>query len=122
VYGTFSTWIGAPEKNRAWELLTNAKKCFDMVAGEGQLPRAVLDSAARQLADCESSDWFWWPGDYNPAAAVNSFDRLYRSKLENLYRLLALPVPPELAQPIGGGGQGADGAGTMRRAVVVERP
>jgi alpha-amylase/alpha-mannosidase (GH57 family) len=29
VYGTLSTWIGDPDKNRAWELLVNAKRHFD---------------------------------------------------------------------------------------------
>ena len=29
VYGTFSVWIGHPAKNRAWELLIDAKKAVD---------------------------------------------------------------------------------------------
>ena len=31
VYGTFSTWIGAPDKNRAWDLLSSAKSSYDLV-------------------------------------------------------------------------------------------
>ena len=50
-----------------------------------------------QLASCESSDWFWWFGDYNPAHSVASFDRLFRHNLTELYRLLKLP-PPEICR------------------------
>ncbi|MDD5242365.1 MAG: glycoside hydrolase family 57 protein, partial [Sulfuricella sp.] len=37
VYGTFSTWIGSPDKNRAWDLLCAAKLSFDLVMGSGRL-------------------------------------------------------------------------------------
>src|SRR5262249_46341271 len=29
VHGSFSTWIGSPDKNRAWDLLCAAKQAFD---------------------------------------------------------------------------------------------
>ena len=64
---------------------------------------------------CESSDWFWWFGDYNPSQAVTSFDKLYRRNLINLYHLLKLPPPSQLHLPISRGSQDAEG-GTMRRA------
>jgi alpha-amylase/alpha-mannosidase (GH57 family) len=68
------------------------------------------------LADCEGSDWFWWFGDYNPSASVASFDRLYRAKLANLYRLIELPVPATLSEPISRGHGDPEGGGSMRRA------
>ena len=37
VYGTFSTWIGHPDKNRAWDLLCAAKQTYDLVVGSGRL-------------------------------------------------------------------------------------
>ena len=73
--------------------------------------------ATRQLAICESSDWFWWFGDYNPAAAVESFDRLYRGNLARLYRLLKLEPPAQLDIPLSSGAETiASTSGTMRRA------
>jgi len=116
VYGNFATWIGSPDKNRAWDLLAAAKQGFDRVLAEGRLSPERLDAARRQLADCEGSDWFWWFGDYNPAEAVTSFDRLFRIKLSNLYRELQLPVPAELAEPISRGGGNPEAGGMMRRA------
>jgi len=116
VYGNLATWIGAPEKNRAWDLLCAAKQSFDLVAVSGRLNAQELADATGQLADCEASDWFWWFGDYNPSESVLAFDRLYRQKLGNLYRLLKLPVPAELDAPVSQGGGQAELGGAMRRA------
>jgi len=117
VHGTLATWIGDPAKNAAWDLLCEAKDAFDRVVVEGPLDEAQVSAAERQLALCESSDWFWWFGDYNPADAVGQFDRLYRRQLANLYRLLKLDPPESLSRPLSAGGGGvAEHGGTMRRA------
>jgi len=116
VYGSLSTWIGDPDKNRAWDLLCAAKQGYDLVVGSGRLTAAEARAAEAQLAVCESSDWFWWFGDYNPSQAVASFDRLFRHNLASLYRLLRLPVPAQLAVPLSAGSDSAAGDGTMRRA------
>jgi len=115
VYGNFSTWIGSPDKNHAWDLLCMAKQSYDMVMAGGRLSAAEKIAAEKQLCSCESSDWFWWFGDYNPSHAVESFDRLYRHNLMHLYNLLKLPVPANLNYPISQGGGAAESGGTMRR-------
>ena len=116
VYGNFSTWIGSPDKNRAWDLLCVAKQSFDMVMSSGRLSPAEQEAAERQLCSCESSDWFWWFGDYNPAHSVASFDHLFRHNLSELYRLLKLPPPLNLSEPISHGGGSPEAGGAMRRA------
>lgn len=113
VYGTFSTWIGERAKNRAWELLCEAKHVYDRYLGA--LSDAERAAAARQLASCEASDWFWWPGDYNPSASVASFDELYRRNLANLYVLLRQPVPEHLNHPLSEGSTQSETSGAMRR-------
>ena len=100
VYGSFSTWIGSKDKNRGWDLLCEAKKMFDKVLKTGNLNAIEQQLCENQLAVCEGSDWFWWLGDYNSATSVNSFDRLYRRNLSNLYVLLKQPVPNDLLSPI----------------------
>ena len=120
VYGNFSTWIGSGDKNRAWDLLCAAKQGLDLVKASGRLGGERLAEAERQLADCEGSDWFWWFGDYNPSGSVASFDRLYRAKLANLYRLMELPVPAALSEPISRGHGEPEGGGSMRRANAME--
>ena len=119
VNGDFSTWIGSPEKNHAWDLLCSAKQNFDLVVASGRLSQAQCNAALRQLAVCEASDWFWWPGPHNPQHTVEAFDELYRENLSSLYRLLDLPVPSALGQPISHGGGHPEAGGTMRRTQVA---
>ncbi|MGH8269895.1 MAG: glycoside hydrolase, partial [Steroidobacteraceae bacterium] len=116
VHGTLATWMGDPAKNRGWDLLCDAKIAFDGVMASGALDVAQRTAVERQLALCESSDWFWWFGDYNPAEAVSQFDSLYRRQLVVLYRLLGLPPPESLAQPISVGRGSPEHGGVMRRA------
>ena len=116
VYGNFSTWIGSPDKNRAWDLLCVVKQSFDMVMSSGRLNPSEQEAAERQLCSCESSDWFWWFGDYNPSHSVASFDRLFRHNLTELYRLLKLSPPLNLLEPISQGGGSPESGGSMRRA------
>ncbi|HTJ97017.1 MAG TPA: glycoside hydrolase family 57 protein [Rhodocyclaceae bacterium] len=118
VYGTLSTWVGDTAKNHAWDLLAMAKATYDRVMVAGTLTAGQRIEAENQLAICESSDWFWWFGDYNPGPSVASFDQLYRRNLANLYRCLQLTPPATLDVPISAGSSdaGAEGGGTMRRA------
>jgi alpha-amylase/alpha-mannosidase (GH57 family) len=116
VYGDLTTWIGSADKNAAWDLLASAKQAYDQVVSAGTLAPAGLEAAERQLSVCESSDWFWWFGDYNSAQSVTGFDRLYRDNLAELYRLLGLAVPANLSLPISRGSVSAEGDGSMRRA------
>ena len=116
VYGTFSTWIGDPDKNRAWDLLCAAKQSYDLVMASGRLKAEERRAAEEQLAVCESSDWFWWFGDYNPPQVVAQFDRLYRLNLRRLYELLTLPPPAQLNESLSRGGGAPEAGGTMRRA------
>ena len=115
VYGSFSTWIGSEDKNRGWDYLVEAKHAYDRRIGE--LAPDGQARAARQLAVCEGSDWFWWFGDYNPAGSVSDFERLYRTQLRELYRLLGVAAPQTLDIPLSRGGGHAENAGTMRRNV-----
>jgi len=116
VYGNFSTWIGSPDKNHAWDMLCAVKQSFDMVMDSGRLSQAEQDAAEKQLCSCESSDWFWWFGDYNPSHSVASFDHLFRHNLTELYHLLKLLPPASLSEPISKGVGHPETGGAMRRA------
>ena len=109
VYGDFSTWMGDAAKNRAWDWLVKAKQAFDAASPAHQAAAQPL------LMSCESSDWFWWFGDYNPADAVASFDTVYRQKLKRLYQTLDLAPPDYLGEPLCRGGGATESGGVMRR-------
>ncbi|MGH8221118.1 MAG: glycoside hydrolase [Steroidobacteraceae bacterium] len=118
VHGTLGTWMGDAAKNAAWDLLCDAKIAYDEALAHGLSSPGAREAAQRQLALCESSDWFWWFGDYNPPETVRQFDELYRRQLGNLYRLLARPAPEALARPIAVGRGDMEHGGVMRRATA----
>jgi alpha-amylase/alpha-mannosidase (GH57 family) len=113
VFGTFSTWIGEPDKNRGWEMLIEAKHLFDRVAP--RLEPEQRQAAERQLAICEGSDWCWWFGGYNPSESVRDFDRLYRLHLAYLYQLLGETPPDYLKHAFSHGGGDPATGGVMRK-------
>jgi alpha-amylase/alpha-mannosidase (GH57 family) len=113
VYGTFSTWIGEKDKNRAWDMLVDAKKVYDRVVNEGKLNDDELRHAEMQMATCESSDWFWWFGEYNAAESVAAFDEQFRLHLANLYQLLHVEPPDYLSMAFSFGSLEAVKSGTM---------
>ncbi|MCX4186812.1 glycoside hydrolase family 57 protein [Methylophaga sp. OBS4] len=115
VFGTYSTWIGDPDKNRGWDLLCQAKQTFDEVMAREQFDDETKLALERQLAICEGSDWFWWFGDYNAADSVSDFERLYRLHLSNLYQMLGEEVPQVLSEVVSHGGGTMEQSGTMRR-------
>lgn len=114
VYGTLSTWIGDPDKNRGWEMLVDAKKVFDKTVAEKKFSESERKALELQLATCEGSDWFWWFGDYNPGQAVSDFEQLFRRQLSELYHLLGV-TPPEYLKQVFARGSGDPAAGGAMR-------
>ncbi|GDX85326.1 hypothetical protein LBMAG43_13680 [Methylococcaceae bacterium] len=117
VYGTFSTWVGDPDKNRGWYMLGDVKKMFDRVTTAKEFDAKLREKAELQLAVCEGSDWFWWFGDYNPSDAVSSFEAQFRLNLANLYYLLGEEPPAYLALSFTQGSGAPANGGTMRQGM-----
>ncbi len=115
VYGTLCTWIGDPDKNRAWDMLAEAKSVYDAALARGDLTLERQSQLERQLAVCEGSDWFWWFGDYNPGETVSDFERLFRLQLTHLYRLLEVEPPKYLFSVFAHGRGRPEMGGVMRK-------
>lgn len=98
INGDFQTWIGAPEKNRAWEELIRAHNAYSGTVS--LLDDEKVKAAYNELLIAEGSDWFWWFGDTNFTPHIEDFDILFRSHLRAVYENLSLPVPSSLDQPI----------------------
>ena len=105
----------AADKNHGWDILIEAKRCFDNVVASGKLNKKQLAAAEQQLAVCEGSDWFWWFGDYNPAETVSDFEHLYRTHLARLYTLLGQTPPNSLSMEVSHGSGAPEHGGAMRR-------
>lgn len=97
VDGSFTTWIGDPVKNRAWDLLTEARQ---VLASCAEATEENNPEAWEALYAAEGSDWFWWFGEGHSSNQDAMFDQLFREHLATLYQALNKPVPPELRQPV----------------------
>ncbi len=121
----FSTWIGEPEENRAWNLLRKVRQDLASTGVPAPDPEKGLPYKAtsrqkdlydawQEMYAAEGSDWFWWYGQDQNSGADQIFDRNFILHLKNVYRYLNQAgikiAQPELKQIIqtqpqkGGGG------------------
>jgi alpha-amylase/alpha-mannosidase (GH57 family) len=101
INANFNVWIGAPEDNKSWDYLNEARQFYDRAAPKADPEKAKL--AFEELLIAEGSDWNWWYGPEHHSANDRDFDELYRKHLSNVYQLLGAEVPLYLVQPIAGG-------------------
>ncbi|MGB3519731.1 MAG: hypothetical protein WBA43_24985 [Elainellaceae cyanobacterium] len=97
VDGSFTTWIGDPAKNKAWDLLTEARQ---VLARHPEATEENNPEAWEALYAAEGSDWFWWFGEGHSSNQDAMFDQLFREHLAAIYYALNEPVPPAVQQPI----------------------
>lgn len=95
VDGSFTTWIGDPAKNRAWDLLNKARQLVAKYPEETEEKNPELWEA---LYAAEGSDWFWWFGEGHSSNQDAMFDQLFREHLCCIYKALNHPIPEELFQ------------------------
>ena len=72
-------WIGAPEDNRAWDYLYNARNFYAQAAPAASEAQRQL--AFEEILIAEGSDWNWWYGPEHHSANDREFDELYRKHL-----------------------------------------
>ena len=126
ILGDFTTWIGDPEHNRAWDALRRAREHLqgrttvfateetDQISQTapvrplGPLWQNRLQQARRALYAAEGSDWFWWYSHRNRSDQDALFDRLFRHTLAAIYEALGDEPPAWLAEPIYQAVQAAD--------------
>src|SRR5579864_2923927 len=100
IHANFNVWIGAPEDNRAWDYLYQARNFYAQAAQTASEEQRKL--ALEELFIAEGSDWNWWYGPEHHSANDRDFDELYRKHLSNVYQALGAAPPDSLAQPITG--------------------
>lgn len=98
IHGTFDTWVGDVEKNRAWELIFKTRR--DAAAYLQNVDEGISEKIRYHFLASECSDWFWWYGVDHVSDFVQEFDGLFRSHLIEIYRLLDRPIPAEILEPI----------------------
>lgn len=96
----FNLWIGDPIKNRAYDYLYGTRKDLIEALESGNYSKEVLDAAWNEIYMVQSSDWFWWYGEPNDSGQDDLFDFLFREHLQNVYKILQIPVPDYLKTPL----------------------
>ena len=91
-----ATWVGHPEKNRAWDLLAETRAAVARARGAPDF----ADPAWRAVFAAEGSDWFWWFGDDHPTAHAAEFDAGFRRKLRAAWHAAGRAPPAVLTEPI----------------------
>ena len=94
----FKIWIGHPEDNRGWDLLSHTRS--RLVECTPTLPPDRAQAAWNELYAAEGSDWFWWYGDDFDTAYKEEFDRLFRTHLRNVWTLAGIAPPDLFNQPL----------------------
>lgn len=97
VDGSFTTWIGDPAKNRAWDMLTAAR---DTLARHPEATEESNPEVWEAMDAAEGSDWFWWFGEGHSSNHDAIFDQLFREHLIAVYQLLGEPIPDEIRRPV----------------------
>jgi alpha-amylase/alpha-mannosidase (GH57 family) len=98
INANFNVWIGAPEDNRSWDYLCQARNFYSQASES--CSAAQQKTAFEELLIAEGSDWNWWYGPEHHSANDREFDELYRKHLSNVYQILGATPPDYLAQPI----------------------
>lgn len=93
IYANFTTWMGHPEKNSAWKLLADAH-------GRHSSRPEASEQAVKELRIAEGSDWFWWYGDDHFSLQSDTFDKLFRGHVANVYELMGEKIPSDVTRPI----------------------
>ena len=101
INANFNVWIGAPEDNKAWDYLYQARNFYAQAEAGATAKQRKL--AFEEILIAEGSDWNWWYGPEHHSANDRDFDELYRKHLSNVYQALGGIPPDYLAQPIMGG-------------------
>lgn len=114
--GDFGTWIGVEEKNRAWDLLIEARRMLQKVASVAEY--SAVEKAMSHILIAEGSDWFWWFGE-GDSPDLRRFDSLFRERIRAVYSSIGIDAPANLDEPIV---KKHDGVRLVRRPLALISP
>ncbi|MFC1855710.1 alpha-amylase/alpha-mannosidase [Thermodesulfobacteriota bacterium] len=95
----FRIWIGHEEDNKAWDLLSEARRALKEYETSVREPdkktKEDIEMAWKEIYIAEGSDWCWWYGDDHSSENDAAFDQLFREHLKNVYLFIGMQ-PPEI--------------------------
>ncbi|MDE1171947.1 MAG: glycoside hydrolase family 57 protein [Verrucomicrobium sp.] len=96
----FDIWIGDPEENKGWDWLGRTRAFLVHALSQKHFPIEKVEAAWWEIYAAEGSDWFWWYGPDFTTDCDFLFDDLFRTHLQNVYRILGAEPPAYLSVPI----------------------
>ena len=97
---SLDTWIGDPEHNVAWDLLSETRDWLDAQSQQRTGGSEQVALAWREILITEGSDWFWWFSRKHDSGMDQIWDNQFRLHLRNVYKLMGARAPARLFQPI----------------------
>lgn len=98
INGNFDIWIGDEDDIKGWDLISNVRKLVE--ENKNRLDTATLRKIMEHIYIAEGSDWWWWYGPEHNAPNKSDFDVLFRWRIKEIYKLLAIKPPQELDEII----------------------
>jgi len=95
----FGIWIGHPEDNQAWDLVSFVRSYLKDKEEKG-VSEDARKLAWERMAAAQGSDWFWWFGDDFHSDAEEEFDALFRGYLAGVFEAFDDEPPGLLGVPI----------------------
>ncbi len=93
----FKIWIGHPEDNRAWDMLSETRKFLVSFENNNHgFDETKIKQAWEKIYIAEGSDWCWWYGDEHRGDHNQEFDLIFRNHLIAVYQLLESEIPSDL--------------------------
>jgi hypothetical protein len=77
-------------------LLGQTRDFLQAKAGRKEITPDQFKKAMQEIYAAEGSDWFWWYGGDFVTDNDLIFDELFRTHLQNVYRICGVPVPDVL--------------------------
>jgi alpha-amylase/alpha-mannosidase (GH57 family) len=101
IQADFSTWIGEPAKNKAWDCLYHARKTLQewidgLSTEEKNEKKETIKKAMRAIHTAEGSDSFWWLREGERPPQERIFDDLMKLYLIQMYKTIGREVPQQL--------------------------
>lgn len=97
----WSSWIGTPRKNAAWEWLRRTRQALEAYKNSGRASIARLDAAFEEVFMAESATYLGAIGNKDlPAHVSEEREREFQATLGGVYRLMNQPPPDDLFQVV----------------------
>lgn len=119
IHADFGTWIGGPEKNRAWGLVGAVRALVQEATRDPRTAEEAKGAAWASLRAAQGSDWFWWLDGQFTTEYRAVFDETFRGHLRQACEAVGRRAPESLDSPLASSGPGQDEGGSGAPGILT---